>query len=221
VPRGPRADVSSRKPDTAWARTVRIVAPQERSRSDPAPAISHRSRRFGPLARDRRRRGPQAGRARCQGIAANPDRAPRAGAVGDRRREVSPHRCPGPARRVRQRTVVAGPWRARALARPTRRPRAGSARASGQAPGARAPRPRAASADETRTGPLQVREAPPEGPGRRWVRGLGGASAARPDRHARRLVAAQALVRLSVTQGVALHARPRFADASIAASVRR
>ena len=55
----------------------------------------------------------------------------------------------------------------------------------------------------------------------RRMRCVGGASAPGHHRHARRLVAAQAVVRLSVTQGVAFHARPLSAEASIVASVRR
>ena len=53
------------------------------------------------------------------------------------------------------------------------------------------------------------------------LRSLGGPPAPRADRDARRLVAAQAVVRVSVSQGVAVHARPRFTEVSIAASVRR
>ncbi len=86
---------------------------------------------------------------------------------------------------------------------------------------ARAPRARAAAADAAGPGQLQVRAAARAGPGAGRMRRLGGPPAARADRHARRLVAAQALVRLSVSQGVAVHARPRFTEVSIAASVRR
>ena len=84
---------------------------------------------------------------------------------------------------------------------------------------ARAPGARAAAPHEARAGPLQVRQSARAGSRARRLRRMGGTPAARSDRHARRLVAAQALVRLSVTQGVALHARPRFTEVSIAASV--
>ncbi len=82
---------------------------------------------------------------------------------------------------------------------------------------ARAPRAGAARADAPRTRALQVRA--PTGPGSRTgrLRGLGGPTPPRPDRDARRLVAAQALVRLSVSQGVALQARPRSPDSSSSA----
>ena len=64
----------------------------------------------------------------------------------------------------------------------------------------------ASTADEARARALQVPSpaGPRSRPGRLWR--LAGAPAARPDRDARRLVAGQALVRVSVTQGVALQA---------------
>ena len=101
---------------------------------------------------------------------------------------------------------------ARALARSARGRRAGTASARERARRARAPRARAARADEARAGPLQVRAAARQRPRAGRMRRLGGAPASRSDRHARRLVAAQALVRLSVSQGVALQARPRFTE---------
>ena len=57
--------------------------------------------------------------------------------------------------------------------------------------------------------------------GQSGLRRLRSAAPARPDRHARRLVAAHALLRLSVTQGVALQRDPVSSALSIAASVRR
>lgn len=153
---------------------------------------------------------------------AGADRAPGARALRDGRRALPPRPCAGPgARRGRRRSGAARPRRARARARPARGGRAGAAGERARTRRARAPRARAAAADGTGPAQLQVRAAARQGPRPGRVRGLGGPPAARPDRHARRLVAAQAVVRLSVSQGVAVHARPRFTEVSIAASVRR
>ena len=157
--------------------------------------------------------GPRCGRRSRDSSASAPRSSPSASRTSPRPRRRRQHRPGGPAlldlgelERVRDQ-LAAGVQELRAT-------RARACRA-------RAPRARAAAADAARTGPLQVRAPARAGPRAGRVRGLGGAPAARPDRHARRLVAAQALVRLSVSQGVAVHARPRFTEVSIAASVRR
>ena len=67
---------------------------------------------------------------------------------------------------------------------------------------ARASCARAAGRDEARTGPLQVRAFAGAGPWRRGMWGVGGASATRADRDAGRMVASQALLRLSLGTGV-------------------
>jgi hypothetical protein len=166
-------------------------------------------------------RAPPRGRAPRARLAALSDRAAGARALGDRRRHLPAHLT-----RPRRGAGAGGgePARARgpgAFARPAGRARPGAPRPRSRPRRARAPGARAARAHEARTRPLQVR-APAcqrSGPGR--LRGLAGAAAPGPDRHARGLVAAHTLVRLSVTQGVAFQARPRPGADSIAASVRR
>jgi hypothetical protein len=208
-PAGPAALVEFRRP----------ARKQEESGREPSRAADDRSRHTGGSAcRDFRRVGGPA-------FAARADLAPGAGALADRRGRLSAHpswRRAYTARGAFRRAAAARPRAARASARPARRSAAGSPRHSPRTRAARATRPRAARADEARTWALQVRA--PAGararPGR--LRGVGGPPAARTDRNARRLVGAHALVRLSVSTGVAPQARPRSAEErSIAASVRR
>jgi hypothetical protein len=137
------------------------------------------------------------------------------------RAQIARLECELGTRRRRGRADAARPRRARARARRARRARAGAAGERARTRRARAPRARAAAANGARPGQLQVRAAARARSRAGCVWGLGGPSAAWPDRHARRLVGAQAVVRLSVSQGVAVHARPRFTEVSIAASVRR
>ena len=98
----------------------------------------------------------------------------------------------------------------------------------------RAPRARAAGTDAGDAGALQVRAPAGRRPRGTRLRSLGGAPASRPDRDARRVVAAQALLRLSLSQGAARARGPGFAHLpsstgsrsrrptdSIVASVRR
>jgi hypothetical protein len=181
-------------------------------------ARSSRSRSFG------RRAG-------CAARASRPDREDGARAVGNRRRYVPAHLSDfglGLRRRDRgfpwnarsegrsPRPMPAHAGGARADARPAGRSRAGAAPAGGRAWRARAALVRAARTDEVGTGALQVRASAGERSrtGRLWR--MGGAPAPRAGRHARRLVAGQALIGLSVTQG------PRSGVArNIAASVWR
>ena len=111
----------------------------------------------------------------------------------------------------------ARPGRARVRTRPPRGARPGASPGGGRAHRARAARAGAARTDAPGTGALQVRA--PTGPGSRpgRLRGMAGQTPPRPDRDARGLVAAQALVGLSISQGVALHARPRSPDSSSSA----
>jgi len=171
--------------------------------------------------------GPR-GRARGAQLAEGADRAHGARALRDRRRALPVHRRA--RRRARRRRVHvarapraahAGPRRARARARHARRARAGAAPRGSRAQRARAPRARAAAAHEARTGVLQVREAARQGPRRGRLRCLARPPQAGSDRHAGGLVAAHAVLGLSVTQGVALHARPRSLSQSIVASLLR
>ena len=71
----------------------------------------------------------------------------------------------------------------------------------------RAPRARSAGADAGAAGALQVRASARRRARRTRLRRVGGAPATRPDRDARRLVAAEALLRLSVSHGAARDAR--------------
>lgn len=117
-------------------------------------------------------------------------------------------RCPGAA---------PGPRRARARARPPGGAAGAAASGRASAQRTRAARPRAAGADAPGARSLQVRAAARARSRAARLRGLAGAPAARPDRDARGLVAAHAVVGLPVTQGVAPQARPRSPSASIAA----
>ena len=197
----------------------RPACKQEESGREPSRAADDRSRHPGGSAcRDIRRVGGPA-------FAARADLPPGARALADRRGRLSAYlgRCRAPAARgAFRRPALAQPRAARAPARPARGSAAGSSRYRSRARAARAARPGAARADEARTWALQVRATAGARarPGR--LRGVGGSPATRIDRDARRLVGAHALVRLSVSTGVAPQARPRSAEErSIAASVRR
>ena len=203
-------------PGARGAGRIRATRPSEGVGSEPGRAgndSSGRSPRRAPAGRRVRR-------ARRPPFAARTGGKARARVLCDRRRRLSSHRrrC---MRSALRRPLPADARAARAPARPARRASAGAAQAGDRARRARAPRARAAGGDEARAGALQVRAPARRRPRPGRLRGVGGAAAPRPDRHARRLVAAQAVVRLSVTQGVAPQARPRSAEASIAASVRR
>ena len=128
-------------------------------------------------------------------------RAPRCGhrspgsSTSSRRSSPSASRSSAARRRPRSSPpaapVPARPRRARALARRLAARAAGAAGAGRRASRARAPRTRAARADEARTGRATSSCACPSRPRRRRLRRVGGAPPPRPDRHARRLVAAQ------------------------------
>ena len=102
------------------------------------------------------------------------------------------------------------PRRARAHARPARRARCRTAPA-GRAERAEHERRARELLERMKLEPGRYKfvRLPVRDLGRGRLRRVGGAPAPRPDRHARRLVAGQALIRLSVTQGVALQAWPR------------
>jgi|GEM_PF-2655740 len=198
-------------------------AATERSRRPGSGAVRcWRLRPFWLGACERCSRAPRRGRrARRQGLPASADRTARARARGDRRRALPAHIRARRRARPQQRADAARSRTARACARPARRRRRRAARERARTRRARAPRARAARAHGAGTRPLQVGATTGARPRSGGMRCLGGPPAARSDRHARRLVGAQAVVRLSVSQGVAVHARPRFTEVSIAARVRR
>ncbi len=181
--------------------------PVPRSGSWSRPSSSRRA-----WSRAQRRRRPSARRATAEGA----DRAARARALGDRRRRF-PHVSPLPAARRGLRRP-AGPRAcptsaSSSAARPARRARRELSGRPRGAPSTSAARASSSSGCKLEPGRYRFARLPVSDLGAGRLRGLGGPPPPRPDRHARRLVAAQALVRLSVTQGVALHARPRLGGA--------
>ncbi len=134
-----------------------------------------------------------------------PRARPRAPRLSHPRRRTRGPRLPDLGELERERDHLAG---ARAGAAPRGRSAQRTRATRARAAGAHAPGTRALPASRA----LPVRDL-----GQRGLRGLERAAAPRPDRHARRLVAAHAVVGLSVSQGVALQARPRSPSASIAA----
>ena len=165
-------------------------------------AATRRPQRCGTRTRPRSYRGRRAQRARRAALAAR-SRSPGSSASW-RTRSSPPSRWAGSSQPPAAAGAAAAARPRRARAGPRRARRAAARRARRRSPsGRRAGGASACCSSGCCSSPARYRFAriSRQRPRRARLRGLAGQAAARPDRHADGLVAGQALLRLSVSQG--------------------